>query len=192
MIGLTTMIRAGGPTGLELLASRSLSLAQTPLIGAASNSGNSVPTYKSQLADAMSEIHSTSPRAIAVLTQIATNRDQNLQIRRAASCVLRNIHSAQAVLAIAPLVDDPDPLISTYALSAFACYANAVPVLDDTVPGHNLNLNREGPLKSKDPLAHFVIGPMGSDAPEKKAYWQRWWENHESSIQQAADAAPTR
>jgi hypothetical protein len=162
------------------------------LIGAASNSGNSVATYKWQLADAISEIHNTSARAIAVLAQIATNKDQDLQIRRAASRVLRNIHSAQAVLAIAPLVDDPDPLISTYALSAFACYANAVPVLDDTVPGHNLNLNRQGPLKSKDTLAHLVMSPMGSDAPETKAYWQHWWENHESSIQQAADAAPAQ
>lgn len=192
MIGQLTMIRAGGPAGLELLASRFLNLAQTPLVGAASNPENSVATYKWQLAQAISGIRSTSARTIVVLTQIATNKDQDLLVRRAASRVLRNIHSAQAVVAIAPLVDDPDPLISTYALSAFACYANAVPVLDDTVPGQNLNLNREGPLKSKDTLAHFVIGPMGSDAPEKKAYWQHWWENHESSIQQAAYAAPTQ
>jgi hypothetical protein len=192
MIGLMTMIRAGGPTGLELLASRSLSLAQTPLVGAASNSGNSVATYKWQLAQAISEVHSTSLRTVSVLAQIATNKDQDLQVRRAASRVLRNIHSAQAVVAIAPLVDDPDPLISTYALSALACYANAVPVLDGTVPGHNVDLNREGPFKSSDTLAHFVMGPMESDAPEKKAYWQRWWENHESSIEQAANAAPTQ
>ena len=192
MIGQMTMIRSGSPAGLEMLASQSLELEQTPLAGTAGNSGNSGVTYSGQLAEAITEIRNTDASVIPVLEQIAINKNHDLQVRRAASRVLRNIHTAQALVAIAPLIDDPDPLISTYALSAFACYANAVPVLDETVPGRNLDLNKEGPLKSSDTLAHFVIGPMGSDAPEKKAYWQHWWMKHESSIQQAANAAPAQ
>ena len=92
-------------------------------------------------------------------------------------------------MAAAPLIDDPDPLISTYALSTLACFANAVPVLDDTVSGHKVDLNRQGPFKSKDTLAHFVLGSMGSEAQQTKAYWQQWWASHQSSIQQAAEGA---
>lgn len=188
MIGNLTLIRLGSTDGLILLKSELTKLAQTPLPAASDSTNISDAVYKSQIADAISDIHGTAPQVVSVLGTIASNSNQDIVLRRAASRALRNIHTARATVAIAPLVDDPDAAISTYAVSGLSCYANAVPVLDDDEPGRNLNLNNDGPLKTNDTLDHFVIGAMGDKAASYKSYWTQWWLGHESTIQKAADA----
>jgi hypothetical protein len=184
-IGHLRRIIAASPAGLDLLASDALTIMQSRSNSTASASAIQTRD-KLQLTEAISQINNTSARTITVLAEIASNPNQDLQVRIAASRALRNIHTASAVVAMAPLIDDPDSLISMYALSALACYANAIPVMDDTIPGHNINLNNDGPLKTKETLANFVMGPMESNAQAIKTYWKQWWQAHQASVLQAA------
>jgi hypothetical protein len=181
-IGQMRRISAASPSGLDLLTADALQVMQSRSNSAVDSSESSQTRDALLVTEAITEIHSTSLRTVSVLAEIASNQNQDIQVRRAASRVLRNIHTAPAVVAMAALIDDPDSLISMYALSALACYANSVPVLDDTVPGHNVDLNKDGPLKTPDMLAHFVIGPMESNGPAIKTYWKQWWQNHQASI----------
>jgi hypothetical protein len=189
MIGDLSLIRSGSSAGVDLLASSTQQIMQTPLANAALKEGNTAATYKDLLARAIAGVHVRAAHTVSVLAQLANEKSTDISVRRAASRALRNIHTAQAVVAMAPLINDPDPMISTYAISTLSCFANAVPVLNDAVPGHNINLNVDGPYKTAETLEHFVIGPMGDSASVNKAYWEQWWQTNQMSIKQAATSA---
>jgi len=120
---------------------------------------------------------SDDPVGIATLTKwLAPSFDS--RVRASAAGALARVHTAQAVLALGPLLNDGDYQLRWRAIGGLSMFANNVPIGGaGPAPGF-------WPFASEQTFLHSVFDEDVVAKNEEKylRFWRQWWEENSDAI----------
>ncbi len=194
LIGILGLARQGDIPAIQNLASNITALeqmkarqfyvrnnVQIPITYSDINS--TAQTRDAEIAKSVALITSQSVAAVSSLGKILQTTSSKL-IRYASARALQNIHTALALSFLAPLLDDADSQLRAYAIGGLSCFANAVPVIDSSIPGNGLTLGGTGSYKTTDTLSHFAMGveTIAQRPDYFLNFWRSWWATNSASV----------
>ena len=148
-------------------------------------------TYRRYVTSSLSDITNQAPATVQQLGNIlASSTDTNIQL--GAATALRNMHTAQAVVLLAPYLSSANTNLRDEAIAALSCFANGSPAIyRRTHPGAAATFAANSPYQTTDMLTHFAIGARTID-PRVSYYltfWAKWWNDNSSSVAGNSGAA---
>jgi hypothetical protein len=200
--GVLGLVGLGDAAALAYLGGNLPQLLSTPLRTTGMADGQSLPitygangtdhpTYERLFVQAIRRIASQSSPTISALGRLLASPSVSAQIRRAAAYTLQNIHTAQAVQELAPMLADSDQTIRAYAVGGLACFANGVQNLNagPFLGSYGPELNNTSPYKTHDTLTHFAMGVQTISAQEDYyvSFWSQWWSENAAAVADAAN-----
>lgn len=195
--GVLGLARMGDPSTLFFVQNNLTRLSNTELRSTGIANGHEIPirygksgaerrTYAHLLEDAIRGISDPINPTVLALGDLLNS--SSLSIRRAAAQALQNIHTPLAVQELAPLLQDADRDLRTYAIGGIACYANGCPPINSNGNYVGPDLMQPSPYKNHETLMHFAMGTQAISLKEDYylEYWRKWWAENAASVVTAA------
>lgn len=117
-----------------------------------------------------------APEAVALLGRLVSNDRLNISVRQAAGNALARVHTRQALLFLAPLLDSPDVWLRAIAISGLSRFANNVPIGDSTPAAG------EWKYRTDETIAYSGADARVAQDPIFVNFWKSWWERHRSEL----------
>lgn len=115
---------------------------------------------------------STDPAAVGLLGQFVADTTNSLDLRVAAASALARVHTRQALLFLAGLLDDPDLDLRRCAVGGLSMFANNVPI------GSHEPAAGAWPWRTDETIAHSAMDAANA------GFWKSWWAANQSALSQ--------
>jgi hypothetical protein len=194
MLGTIGLVRLGDPDTLQALASAPqayLNVALPSQIYVGQSLLSTPPeqrtaTFEGQVILAVAAITNPNTETITQLSNLLSQSTYT-DLRLAAAKALRNMHTPKATYVLGPYLWDKSEDVRDEALAGVACFANAVPSIDNEKHPIPLDLNQPGSFKSSATVMHFAVGTQ-TIRPRESFYlefWRQWWTSNGPKVESA-------